>query len=101
MVWGEVVYWRKGENPSREMLWSLGLIQDTVRAPYNTTSGRDCVKSLRLCLHGNCPQSVATATDCGAGECVVAGHSATGCPSKMEEWMFESAETEFHCSHIQ
>jgi len=31
-------------------------IRDTVRAPYNTTSGRDCVKSHRLCLHGTCPQ---------------------------------------------
>jgi len=29
-------------------------IRDTVRAPYNTTSGRDCVKSLRLRLHGAC-----------------------------------------------
>ena len=32
-------------------------IRDTVRAPYNNTSGRDCVKSLRLRLHGTCPQS--------------------------------------------
>ena len=31
-------------------------IRDTVRAPYNTTSGPDCVKSLRLSLHGTCPQ---------------------------------------------
>ena len=30
--------------------------RDTVRVPYNTTSGRDCVKSLRLWLHGTCPQ---------------------------------------------
>ena len=30
--------------------------QDTVRTPYDTTSGRDCVKSLWLCLHGTRPQ---------------------------------------------
>jgi len=30
-------------------------IRDTT-APDNTTSGRDCVKSLRRCLHGTCPQ---------------------------------------------
>ena len=30
--------------------------RDTVRAPYDTTSGRDCVKSLRLCLHETFPQ---------------------------------------------
>ena len=27
-----------------------------VRAPYNTTGGRDSVKTPRLCLHGTCPQ---------------------------------------------
>ena len=27
-----------------------------VRAPHNTTSGRACVKTHRLCLHGTCPQ---------------------------------------------
>jgi hypothetical protein len=32
--------------------------QRTVRAPYNTTSGRDCVKSLRLCLNGTCLESL-------------------------------------------
>ena len=26
------------------------------RAPCNTTSGRDCVKSFRMCLHWTCPQ---------------------------------------------
>ena len=31
-------------------------LPNTVRAPYSTISGRDCVKSLRLCLHGTCPQ---------------------------------------------
>ena len=44
------------------MLWSLGLIRDTVRAPYNTISGRDCAKSLRLCLHGTCPLKVSVHT---------------------------------------
>ena len=29
----------------------------TVRAPYDTTSGRYCVKSLRLCLHGMFPRT--------------------------------------------
>ena len=35
------------------------LHRDTVRASYNTcsASGRDCAKSLRLCLHGACPQT--------------------------------------------
>ena len=31
-----------------------------VRAPYNTASGRDCVKSLRSCLHGTCPRRTPT-----------------------------------------
>ena len=31
---------------------------DTVRALYNTSSGRDCVKSLGLSLHGKCPQNL-------------------------------------------
>ena len=31
---------------------ALASIRDTVTAPHNTTSGRDYVKSLRLCLHG-------------------------------------------------
>jgi len=31
-------------------------IRDTIRAPYNATSERDCVTSLQLCLHGTCPQ---------------------------------------------
>ena len=34
----------------------------TVGAPHNTTRGRDCVKSLRLCLHGICPQTVSPIT---------------------------------------
>ena len=34
----------------------MASIRDAVGAPYNTASGRDCVKSLRLCLHGTCPQ---------------------------------------------
>jgi len=45
------------EGRDRPSWWSLGLIRDTVRAPYNTISGRDCVKSPRLCLHGTCSQS--------------------------------------------
>ena len=37
------------------------ITRDAVRAPYNTTSGRDCVESLQrvtlhFCLHGTCPQ---------------------------------------------
>ena len=32
--------------------------RETVRDPYNPSSGRDCVKSHRLCLHGTCLQSV-------------------------------------------
>jgi len=44
---------------------------DTVRAPHNTTSGRDFVKSLRLCLHGTRPQRFrvwsASACVCGGG----------------------------------
>jgi len=32
-------------------------IRDTVRAPYNTTSGRDCVKSPRLALRAMAPTS--------------------------------------------
>ena len=38
-------------------LGTLGLIRDTVRAPYNTSSGVSCVKSLWLCLNGVYPQS--------------------------------------------
>jgi len=36
--------------------WCLERERLLHRAPYKTTSGRDCVKSLRLCLHGTCPQ---------------------------------------------
>jgi hypothetical protein len=32
-------------------------IQDAVRAPCTTTPGRACVKPLRSCLHGICPQT--------------------------------------------
>ena len=38
-------------------------IQETIRAPYNTSSGCDCVKSLRLCLHGTCPQTARARVD--------------------------------------
>jgi len=63
----------RGESRTR-MLWSLGLIRDTVRAPYNTISGRDCVKSLRLCLHGTCPQRQARlGTDRPGFESVLGG----------------------------
>ena len=37
-------------------LWPLIPILVTVRAPDTTAGGRDCVKSLRLCLHGTCPR---------------------------------------------
>ena len=33
----------------------------------NTTSGRDCVKSLRLCLHGTCPHTPPHAPVTGGG----------------------------------
>ena len=37
---------------------SLGCESNSIpdSAPYTTTSGRDCVMSLRLCLRGTCPQ---------------------------------------------
>ena len=37
--------------------------RDTVRAPFNNTSGRNCMKSLRPCLRGTCPQSQAHASE--------------------------------------
>ena len=43
-------------DAARVGLAGVCCIGNTVRVPYNTTSGRDCVKSLRLCLHGTCPQ---------------------------------------------
>ena len=42
--------------PLRHLAQALGFRVSEGGAPYNTTSGRDCVKSLRLCLHGTCPQ---------------------------------------------
>jgi len=52
--------------------WEVGCllhraIQDTIRAPYNTTGGRDCVKSLRICLPGTCPQRVGGQVEGGCG----------------------------------
>ena len=44
-------------NPARGCFGASASIRDTARAPSNTTCGRDCVKSLRLCLHGTCPQT--------------------------------------------
>ena len=38
-------------------------IQETIRAPYNTSSGCDSVKSLRLRLHGTCPQTARARVD--------------------------------------
>ena len=35
-------------------------IRNIVRAPFSTISGRDCVKSLRLCLHAPAPNACAT-----------------------------------------
>ena len=32
-----------------------GNLRDNSAPPYNTSGGRDCVKSLRLFLHGTCP----------------------------------------------
>ena len=40
--------------------WGSGW--STVRAPFNTSSGRDCVKSLRLCLHGTHPKNFPATT---------------------------------------
>ena len=34
----------------------MDALEPRPQAPYNTTSGRDCLKSLRLRLHGTCPQ---------------------------------------------
>ena len=45
-------------NPARGCFGASASIRDTVRAPYSTFSGRDCVKSLRLCLHGIYSQRV-------------------------------------------
>jgi hypothetical protein len=36
--------------------WDKGSIRDTVGDNYDSTSGLDHVKSLRMCLHGTCPQ---------------------------------------------
>ena len=36
----------------------------TIRAAYTTASGRDCVKSHRLCLHGTCPQTASWRVRC-------------------------------------
>ena len=56
------VIWRLTEPLTRSPELRLRVrgvpqVERTVRAPYNTTSGRDCAKSLRLCLHGTCPQN--------------------------------------------
>ena len=40
-------------------------VESSVRAPYNTTSGRDCVKSLWRCLHWICPQTFPRRVACG------------------------------------
>jgi len=47
-------------GPWHQMVNLGGGGTDIGKAPYNTTSGRDCVKSLWICLHGTCPQSPRT-----------------------------------------
>ena len=52
-----VVGARVAEDVIRDGVSRVLTSADTAKAPDHTTSGRDCGQSLRICLHGTCPQT--------------------------------------------